>query len=72
MYLKWLETKFKELGGTIEQRMIRDIKVFADQNKDVDVLINCAGQYIYSPIEKMELVFYQNLKKFSKNENFYS
>ncbi|KAG1048753.1 hypothetical protein G6F43_008876 [Rhizopus delemar] len=43
VYLKWLETKFKELGGIIEQRMIRDIKVFADQNKDVDVLINCTG-----------------------------
>lgn len=43
VYLKWLETKFKELGGTIEQKIIRDIKVFADQNKDVDVLINCTG-----------------------------
>ena len=24
-------------------------------NSDIDVLINCAGQYIYKPIEKMEL-----------------
>ena len=30
-------------------------------NSDIDILINCAGAYIYSPIEKMTLVQIENL-----------
>ena len=30
-------------------------------NSDIDVLINCAGQYIYKPIEKMEIEEINNL-----------
>ncbi|MBR5304494.1 MAG: SDR family oxidoreductase [Candidatus Gastranaerophilales bacterium] len=36
----------------IEALYNRAIEYF---NSDIDVLINCAGQYIYRPIEKMEL-----------------
>ena len=30
-------------------------------NSDIDILINCAGQFIYKPIEKMELEEIENL-----------
>ncbi|RCH79813.1 hypothetical protein CU098_003470 [Rhizopus stolonifer] len=43
VYLKWLELKFKELGGTIERKVIRNLKEFASENEDIDVLINCTG-----------------------------
>lgn len=38
-----MELKFKELGGTIERKVIRNLKEFASENEDIDVLINCTG-----------------------------
>ncbi|ORY02214.1 nucleotide-binding domain-containing protein [Basidiobolus meristosporus CBS 931.73] len=42
-YLVWLQKRFQENGGTIEQRKLDDIRDAFDAAEQVDIVINCTG-----------------------------